>query len=99
MENHKKLYEFFLSELFKGDEPELGYIIELMRAAGHINEIQKLLFFVSTPDSPDEDEALEYEVELVSCQACNVARNITYVFHNQSGMIEYEEIYRDTCQR
>ncbi len=36
---------------------------------------------------------------LVSCQACNVARNITYVFHNQSGMIEYEEIYRDTCQR
>ena len=36
---------------------------------------------------------------LVSCQGYNVARNITYVFHNKSGMIEYEKIYRDTCQR
>ncbi len=41
----------------------------------------------------------EHERVLVSCQGYNVARDITYVFHNKSGMIEYEKIYRDTCQR
>ena len=36
---------------------------------------------------------------LVSCQPYNVAKNITHVLHNQSEMIEYEEIHCDTCQR
>nr|QNO56458.1 cell division protein FtsZ [Methanosarcinales archaeon ANME-1 ERB7] len=36
---------------------------------------------------------------LVSRQAYNDARNITHAFHNKSWMIEYEKIYRDTCQR
>jgi hypothetical protein len=101
MENHKKSYEFFLSELFKGDEPELGYIIELMRAAGHIHEIQKLLFFVSTPDSPDEDETLEYEVELESLRVFlfNVTaaqlREALKLFHKFTKLPFYGELKDD----
>ena len=101
MENHKKSYEFFLSELFKGDEPELGYIIELMRAAGHINEIQKLLSFVSTPDSTDEDEILEYEVELESLRVYlfNVTaaqlREALKLFHKFTKLPFYDELRDD----
>ena len=57
MKNSRNSYKFFLSELFKGDEQEIGYIIELMRAAGHIKEIQNFFLFISTPDSIDGDEA------------------------------------------
>ena len=62
--NNRNSYEFFFSELFSGDEPELGYIVELMRIAGHIKEFQRILSSFSTPDDLDEFEAAILETEL-----------------------------------
>ena len=53
------------------------------------DDARRIIMWLSDPE----------QYPLVSCQGYNVARNITYVFHNKSGMIEYEKIYRDTCQR
>lgn len=61
---NRNSYEFFFSELFSGDEPELGYIVELMRIAGHIKEFQRILSSFSTPDDLDEFEAAILETEL-----------------------------------
>ena len=60
---HRNSYEFFFSELFTGNEPELGYIIELMRISGHIKEVKRILLMTSTPDSLDEIEAIKFETE------------------------------------
>ena len=49
LKNNTQEYQFFLSELFRGDEEELGYIVELMRFADHIRDIRRLLLLLS-PD-------------------------------------------------
>lgn len=101
MKNNEKSYEFFLSELFTGNESELGYIIELMRAAGHIKEIQKILLMTSPPDSMDEDEAIKYEVELESLRIFlfNVSaaqlREVLLLFHLFRELSFYAELKND----
>ncbi|MCK4796419.1 MAG: hypothetical protein KAT05_03505 [Spirochaetes bacterium] len=101
MKINKKSYEFFLSELFTGSEPEFGYIIELMRASGHITEIQKILFMISPPDSMDEDEVMEYEVEIESLLIFmfNISaaqlREVLLLFHNFRKLSFYAELKND----
>ena len=106
MKNSRNSYEFFLSELFTGDEPEIGYIIELMRAAGHIKEIQKILRFTSAPDSLDEDEAWEYEnleyelgIESLQIFLFNISaaqlREALKLFHNFTKLSFYAELKND----
>lgn len=97
----KNSYEFFLSELFAGDEPELGYIVELMRAAGHIKEIQKILIISSPPDTQDEDEAIRQEVKLESLRIFmfNISaaqlREVLLLFHKFRKLPFYAELKKD----
>lgn len=101
MKNNEKSYEFFLSELFTGSEPELGYITELMRAAGHMKEVQKILFMISTPDSIDEDVAMKHDVEFESLRILifNISaaqlREALKLFHNFSKLPFYAELKND----
>ncbi|MCZ7380648.1 MAG: hypothetical protein O8C64_03610 [Candidatus Methanoperedens sp.] len=101
MKKNKKSYEFFLSELFTGSEPELGYIIELMRAAGHIKEIQNILMMTSPPDSMDEDDAMIYEIEheslrifLFNISAAQLRESLL-LFHHFRELSFYVELKND----
>ena len=40
-----------------------------------------------------------FEILLVSCQSCNVVKNVVSNLHNQPRRIGYEEIHRDTYRR
>jgi hypothetical protein len=63
-----KKYEFFLSEIFNGEEEELGYIIELMRVASHIKELKKILVLTFPQESVDEFESLKQQIKNESMQ-------------------------------
>jgi hypothetical protein len=49
-------YEFFLGELFQSSDEFSGYIVELMRSAGHVHDFQKLFELLAPADSEDFDE-------------------------------------------
>ena len=65
---NRNSYEFFFSELFSGDELELGYTVELMRIASHIKVFHRILSSFSIPDDLDENEAVMLEIELEPLQ-------------------------------
>ena len=101
MKNNNKSYEFFLSELFIGSESELGYITELMRAAGHMKEIHKILFMISKPDSIDEDDAMKHEIEFESLRifVFNITaaqlREALKLFHEFTKLPFYDELKKN----
>lgn len=66
MINQGKSYEFFLSELFEEDDVEVGYIIEMMRAANHIREVIEILFYMGPPEDSDEWEEEVFNAEMES---------------------------------
>lgn len=51
-----KKYEFVLSEISWPSEEAAGFIIELMRSAGHIKDFQKLFGALTPPETDDLDE-------------------------------------------
>lgn len=90
-------YEFFLSELSLNDNAELGYIIELMRAANHMKETNQLLYLLSNLNQLDEDEPAYLDVEVDSTRvflfnmSAAQLREALHLFHKLSKL----QIYND----
>ncbi len=60
-----KGYSFFFSEIFKGDEEEIGHLIELMRFCNHVISIQRL-FSLLDESMGDEEYVPEHDPIITS---------------------------------
>lgn len=63
-DEYKRKYHFFLTELLKGITEERGYVVELMRAATNIKDVQKLTLLINPSPSLSEEEELNYWNEM-----------------------------------
>jgi hypothetical protein len=59
-----------------------------------MNELMIRIIFIPTTDS-----WCPVHLGLVSCQSCNVVKNVVSNLHNQPGRIGYEEIHCDAHRR
>lgn len=64
--HQRNRYEFFLSEIFASGAHELGHFIELLRAAGHLKEIQKMLMDTSLIGENDEASQILHNIRMES---------------------------------
>ena len=71
--------------------PTEGNVTELNLNASTADE-EGIIFSGTMDIQPKDKEIIEQKIRLVSCQPCNVARDIKYVLHNQPWRIEYEDL-------
>jgi hypothetical protein len=97
----KKSFDFYLSEIFNGHEPELGYIIELMRAAGHLREVQRISLMIESPKSVSDMDRMIWDAEVESLRIfiLNISaaqtREALKLFYDFSALPFYAELKND----